>query len=93
MDSSSLKKIIIIVICIAAALVVFAISRNSGSDVSDLKGQKIDVKCKACGAEYQMDLAEFYNFRRENADPAAQKVLLPPCQKCGKNAIDEKNLE
>jgi NAD-dependent SIR2 family protein deacetylase len=90
MESSSLKKIIIVVVCIAAALIVFGLSRTSNSDISDLKGEKIDVKCKACGAEYQMDMMEFYNFRREHADPKTQKVLLPPCQKCGKNAIDER---
>jgi NAD-dependent SIR2 family protein deacetylase len=90
MESSKLIKIIIVVVCIAAVLAIFAFKKGSSTELSDLKGEKIEVKCKACGAEYQMDMMEFYKFRREHADPKTQKVLLPPCQKCGKNAIDEK---
>jgi len=36
-----------------------------------------------------MKLADYVKFIREHADNTIQKVLQPPCEKCGRNTIFE----
>jgi endogenous inhibitor of DNA gyrase (YacG/DUF329 family) len=94
MEKESITKIIIIVFCLAAAsgITLFLRSGSGRQGLEDVQGQMLQVKCAACGAEYKMEITEYYEFRREHADPVTQMVLQPPCMECGKNSIYEKEV-
>ena len=94
MEKKNLVKIIIVVVClsIAAGVTVYVRGGATEQGLESMEGEMIEVKCAECGAEYEMELTEYYEFRREHADPATQSVLQPPCRECGANAIYEKEV-
>ena len=63
MEDSKKKPVMIgvIVACLAVAAVIFIKTSSQDSASTNLKGQKIWLKCtdKACGAEYQMELQKY----------------------------------
>jgi hypothetical protein len=75
----------VIVVClVAAGAITFKNLGKKGPDLSPFKGQLTWVLCRnqECKHAYQMDLAEYYKFIVDNADPRSQ--LPPPitCPQC-----------
>ena len=62
---------------------------SKGPDLQTFKDKSTWVKCREpqCGAEYQMNLKEYFVHMEEHADP---RSLLPPplvCKKCGQKSV------
>ena len=81
-------KILISIGCLIAAgaiAVVNSSGRKSDKGIDHYKGQRVWVKCKNCGAEYQMNKAEHYSLIEEKQTG----MSIPPltCKECGKDAI------
>jgi len=62
---------------------------SKGPDLQPFKDKSTWVKCRnpQCGAEYQMNLKEYFEYMEEHADPGS---LLPPplvCKKCGQKSV------
>ncbi len=91
---SKTVKIIIIIACLllAGTLSLYFSGDSENEGLESVEGQMLEVKCTNCGAEYEMPLTEYYEFRRNNANPQTQTVIQPPCKECGKNTIQEKEL-
>ena len=89
----SMKKTIMLGVIVACLVVAGAITikttRRKGADLSPYKDEMTWVKCRneGCGAEYQMNLKEYFEFREENIDP---RTLAPPpltCKKCEEPSV------
>ena len=81
--------IAIIIVCVlVAGFSFFKFVRAPGSGgISGVSSKDMTwVKCKSCGAEYQMKLIDFYQKLEASKDP--KMVIVTPgltCEKCGKN--------
>jgi phage FluMu protein Com len=83
---------IVIAVCLLVAVLIFVLTRSGGSGgIKTIDaGAQVWVKCKSCGAAYQMGKREYYEELNEKvkASPTAM-MLTPPltCQKCTKPAV------
>jgi len=96
MEEGKKKTIMIVVIavCLVAAVVIgykytFA-PTDAGIEV--FKGQQIWVKCNNpdCGAEYEMDKAEYFRQIEELALANPPEMMQTPplvCEKCGEKSV------
>lgn len=91
------RKIMIVIslTCLVAAGMMFFKTHEKKSGLSSMKGQTVWVKCNNpdCGAVYEMDAVEFYNYINEHQGP---NLLVPPalpCKECGKESVYMKNME
>jgi DNA-directed RNA polymerase subunit RPC12/RpoP len=84
-------SVTIILVCLLAAgfsFYKFVITPASGGAGNVPAGETTWVKCRSCGAEYEMSLRDFVKEVEANRDPRLV-VATPalPCKKCGKNAV------
>ena len=89
----SMKKTImlsIIVVClVVAGAITLKSRRRSGSDLSEFKDKTTWVKCRnpQCGAEYEVNLKEYFEYVEENMD---RRTLMAPamtCKECGEPSV------
>ena len=90
MEDSRKKPIMIgiIVVClVAAALITYISSSPEGTGLNVFEDQMTWVKCTNpdCGATYQMNLKEYYEFMKENS----VDLNVPPmdCKECGEGSV------
>ena len=92
MDESKKKPVMIavIVVCLVAAGAIFWGTRGGGGgSIDDISDEELTwVKCmnKACNAEYEMSLKEYYRFVTANASPMGPAPALT-CEKCGEPRV------
>lgn len=92
MDEKTKKLIMagVIVVClVAAGVITCKAHRPKGPNLKPFKDKTTWVKCRnpACGAAYQMNLKEYYEYVQKHAD---YRSLLPPpliCQECGEPSV------
>lgn len=81
----------VIVACLVAAGVITYKTRSGGSGTKVFRGQPIWVQCgnPDCGAEYQMDKAEYFDtieaLVRQN--PMVMQTPALVCEKCGEESV------
>ena len=68
---------------IVAGLITFSTMRAGESDIEQVRGQTVLMKCNECGASYEMDKADYYTFVRANLDPENQRIPPLKCKECG----------
>ena len=88
MEDSRKKPIMIavIVICFAAAGIIWYATRPKVFGIDDIPDdQMIWLKCTNpdCGAEYQVNQKAYAKYIDEHYEPDSQESPLPPCEKCG----------
>jgi ribosomal protein L37E len=76
--------IIVVALFLAVGITFFTHSKDDGID-SMKSGQMIWVKCRNCGAEYQVDKKEYFKYLQEHGDPMAPEP--PACKQCGEKSI------
>lgn len=90
MEESRKKPIMVgvIVACLVLAGIIFIKTRPpSGPNLKVFRYDTTWVKCRACGASYEMNLKKYHEFILEHADPTS---LLPPaltCKECDEPAV------
>jgi len=93
MENDKKKPIMIgiIVVCLVAAGIIFWLQRpGSSGGIEDIKrGELIWVKCSNpdCGAEYQVDKRDYYEFLQENANPMVMTTPPMECKECGEESV------
>ena len=97
MEDSKKKPIMIgaIVVCIALAIVITLMRGSESTGVDSIaRGQMTWVKCsnEDCGAEYQMDRRDYYEWQKENTDPFATQATPMVCKECGEEYVTKKPL-
>jgi len=90
MEESKKKPVMvgIVVGCLVLAGVITLITRSGGSgSTSQFKGQPMWVKCNNpdCGAEYEMDTKEYFDYVREHTRGPSIPPL--PCKQCGEESV------
>ena len=86
-----IAMICVIVGCSAlAGIVTYRNSRGRRTGVTSLKrGELVWVKCNNpnCGAEYQIDKRDFYEYVEEHSNP--MDLVEPPlvCKECGEESV------
>jgi len=89
----SMKKTImlgVIVVClVVAGAITIKARRRRGHDLSPFEKEMTWVKCRneECGAEYQMNLKEYFEFIEENIDPRTLAAPALTCKKCGEPSV------
>ena len=92
MDESMKKPVMIgvIVVCLAVAgLVFWGTSGGGGGGIDDISDAEMTwVKCrnKACNAEYETGLKEYYQTISANANPMGPTPALT-CEKCAEPSV------
>ena len=83
---------VVIAVCILVAVLVFVKTRGGGAggieSIDDT--EQVWVKCRLCGASYQMGKKQFYQELEERAKANPQAIMVTPpltCQKCDKDGI------
>ena len=93
MEESKKKPIMIaiIVVClILAAAIALKTGTGDSSGVEGLKrGEMIWAKCSNpdCGAEYQIDKKDYFEYVQEHQDPMAQYAPPLVCKECGEESL------
>jgi hypothetical protein len=87
MEDSTKKTIMLgaIVVClVVAGAITLKTRRRKRLNLSPFKDKTTWIKCRndACGAEYEMNLKEYFEFIEENIDP--KTLAAPPltCKTC-----------
>jgi len=85
------KNIIMLIVVVVSLLAAGAITfccKSSNSSLDDLAGQMQWIKCRECGATFEMDKKDFYIEleKSKNPDDPMSKPRLA-CKKCGKKSI------
>ena len=87
MEASKKKPIMIavIVVCLVVAFMVTVKRKGGGEGVKFFEGKPMWIKCKDCGATWQMDTAVYYRWIEENIQGGS---VAPPmeCEQCGATA-------
>lgn len=91
-SKKKLVMIVIIVVCLGSAGAIYYTSRESRSGgIGSFAGKLVWVKCgnKACGAEYQMDKADYHTEIREKMQATPMMLVTPAltCKQCGEPSI------
>ena len=83
------KKAIMVVAAVAclvlAALIMRRHTSGGGPGLESFRGQGVWVKCRGCGAEYQIDKADYFKYIRENVRGTSAPPLV--CEKCGEEKV------
>jgi len=86
--------VIVIVVCIALAVLIFLKTQSSGPGGIDSikRGEELYwVMCRnpKCKAEYQMDKRDYYEQIQEKMRANPMAMVTPPltCQKCGVQSV------
>lgn len=91
-SKKKLVMIVIIVVCLGSAGAIYYTSRESRSGgIGSFAGKLVWVKCgnKACGAEYQMDMAKYFEQLKEKMQANPMTLVTPAltCNQCGEPSI------
>jgi len=83
---------VVIAVCIIVAVVVFVKTRSksTGGIESIDASEQVWVKCRSCGASYQMGKKQYYEetSKKMAANPTPMMITPPlTCQKCGKDTV------
>ena len=87
------RKLILIglsVACLGFAVAVFYFNHSSGDDVlNSLAGQGMWVLCSnsKCAASYEVDTKAYFEFVKENSNPAALGAPPMVCDKCAEKSV------
>ena len=75
------------IVMLLAGIITFT-TRRSGVDMIE-PGMMIWVKCsnKACGAEYQMDKKDYFEYLKEHQDPMSMAAPAIVCKDCGEERV------
>jgi len=93
MEASRKKPIMvaIIVACLVAAGVITYVAQSGDESGAETikSGQMIWMKCTNpdCGAEYQMDLKDYYKAIEERWQPMAMGPPALTCKDCGEESL------
>jgi phage FluMu protein Com len=84
----------VIVVCILVAVLVFVKTRGGGAAGTESidESEMIWVKCRQCGAAYEMSKKKYYEELEEKARANPTPMMITPlltCQKCGKDGIQK----
>jgi len=83
---------VVIAVCIIVAVLVFVKTRGGGAGGTSTidETEQIWVKCRKCGASYEMGKKRFYEELEEKARANPTPMMITPlltCEKCGKDGI------
>jgi phage FluMu protein Com len=83
---------VVIAVCLLVAVVVFMMTRSGGGAGLDSidESEQVWVKCRSCGAAYQMGKKQYYEELNEKAKASTTAMMFTPpltCQKCTKNSV------
>lgn len=88
MEESKKKPIMIaiVVVCLVAAAAVTLKTRSKDTGINRFSGKPQWVKCTNpdCGAEYTMDMKEYFEWREENVTISAGGDVGMVCRECEK---------
>jgi hypothetical protein len=89
MDQAAKKPIMIgiIVGCLIIAGAITFMARSGNKVPGSFAGKQIWVKCRDCGATYQISKKAYFDYQQEHDDPTSPAVPVMVCRECGKKSV------